>query len=279
MKTFFSKTVLACSVAAASLFTVSVAQADPIFNEFTVSHTEGTGPTAVTKTFQAVKIGGNYVEVITFGAATFDVSLFWDAGQFSANGGETALKPGVSGLLTDYGLYAFYKASGTYSASGGKTTFNFTPGTGSLNLYLDENTDTTKIANATSGTGSFNLSNTGDDILIATGNPLAGQGNLDPSLSTCSAGGGSGINCGSFGSTTSFVLTNPAGEAFFTVPSPFYDLSFQSGQLNNFQISGTQTINGNLDVVFGRVPEPSTTALLGLGLLAVGFTARRRKQS
>jgi hypothetical protein len=123
------------------------------------------------------------------------------------------------------------------------------------------------------------LANTGDDLLLATGNPLAGQGNLDPSLSTCGAGGGAGINCGSFGSTTSFLLTAPVGTGFFIAPNPFYDLSFQSGQLNNFTLSGTQVINGSLDVVFGRVPEPSTTALLGLSLLGLGFTVRRRKQS
>lgn len=276
MKKFLTKTVLACSVAAATLFTATVANAATTFNQFTVSHTEG----AVTTTFNADKITGNYVEVITFsGPGTFDVSLFWDAGQFVANGGETALKPVDSRLGIDYGIYGLYKASGTVTTVGGKTTFTFIPGTGSLSLYLDEGTNTVKTANAASGSGSFTLANTGDDLLLATGNPLAGQGNLDPTLSTCSAGGGAGINCGSFGSTTTFLLTVPVGTGFFTAPNPFYDLSFQSGQLNNFDLTGTQVINGSLDVVFGRVPEPSTTALLGLSLLGLGFTVRRRKQS
>jgi hypothetical protein len=87
-------------------------------------------------------------------------------------------------------------------------------------------------------------------MVVSNSNGLAGQGTLDPSLSTCGASGGglSGINCGSFGST------------------PFYQLSFQSGQLNNFSPAGRQVINGSLDVAFGNnVPEPASIALLGLG--------------
>lgn len=272
MKTF-SKTVLACAVSAACLFTGSVAQA-AIFNQFTFSHTEG----AVTTTLDADKITGNYVEVATFGAGTFDVSLYWRAGQFVTDGGESPYEAGVSRLGVDYGIYALYQASGTFSTSGTATTFNFTPGSGSFAVFLDENGNTTKT-NPLVGTGAFILANTGDDVELASGIALAGQGTLDPALPTCSAGGGSGINCGSFGSTTTFNLTSPDGPAFFIAPNPFYNLSFQSGQFNNFSPTGTQTINGSLDVVFSEVPEPGTTALLGLGLLGLGFTVRRRKQS
>jgi hypothetical protein len=270
MKAIVSKAVVACTVAAASLFGASASAA--VFNPFTVQ--PATGPLTVGQ-FTADKITGNYTEVATFNNdGTFNVSLYWTAGQFVTNGGNDAVGPLQSGLGVNYGLYAVYTASGVVGTSGSATTFTFLPGTGSLSLYLDDNVNTVANGRPVDGSTPFSLNNTGDDILLASGDPLSGLGTLDPNLSTC---GSNGINCGSFGSTTSFILTS-AGSSFFVAPNPFYSLSFQSGQLNNFTPTGTQVINGSLDVVFGNeVPEPASLGLLGLGLLGLGF-ARRRKQ-
>jgi hypothetical protein len=275
MKSIFTKTLLACSTAACLL--ASSAASAGIFNPFTVKPTGNPSGTQRTAPFVADKITGNYVEVATFKPdGTFAVSLFWNAGQFVTNGGTAGIGSNVTGLGFDYNMYAVYKAPGTYTP-GVKTAFQFDGSGGSLQVYLDKgaNTDLINFTKPATGAGSFAFAGSGDDIVLANGLPVSGYGLLDPTLPTC---GAAGINCGSFGSTTTFSLTAD-GKNFFVAPNPFYDLSFQSGQLNNFAPSGTQTINGSLDVSFGRVPEPASIGLLGLGLLGLGLTRRRRNQA
>jgi len=270
MKALVKKTMMACSIAAATLI-AGAATAAP-FNSFTVDPVGPLGP------FQADKILGNYTEIATFNPnGTFDVSVYFSASGFAADNGTVPLDGRETGLGNTYGLYALYKASGTVNTSGPVTTFTFVPSSrDSLTWFLDEGAVTKVSARPTAGTGDFTFTGAGDDVLIATGTPISGQGTLDPTLSTC---GSDGINCGSFGSKTTFVLDLANGQTFFTAPNPFYNISFQSGQLDNFTPSGTQTITGSLDVTFtnAAVPEPASLGLLGLGMLGLGF-ARRRKQ-
>jgi hypothetical protein len=265
----FKKTIVAASIAAATLFGASASAATVEYNPFSVN------PTGTYADFTASRIGGGYTEVATFNNdGTFNVSLYWAATSFFNNG--TPIGAGDTGLTVGYNIYAVYKAAGVVSQQGTNTKFTFLPGTGSLSMFLDQGRDTVLTGNPTDGKGDFSFTGNGNDVELAKGIALTGEGNLDPALTTC--GQSAGINCGSFGSDTSFNLT-AAGKDFFVAPNPFYNLSFQSGQLHNFTPAGTQTIIGSLDVVFdtAEVPEPASVGLLGLGMLGL-YAARRRNK-
>ena len=141
MKALLSKKMIAGAAAALSLFASAGAQAATVLPDFVVVPPGGT---RADDGFTADKITGNYTEVATFNPdGTFNVSLLWMAGQFVGNDGNTGYSASDTGLSGDYGLYATYQASGRFSTnSAGITTFRFSPGTGSFQLFLDQNNDT-----------------------------------------------------------------------------------------------------------------------------------------
>lgn len=287
-KLSMNKTALAVALTAAMGFGSTSVMA-LVLNPFTVN--EGSVPGALPLIHTNVGgFSGAYTEVATFdGLGNFSTSIRWTAGSMYDTANTvigSQLNSPIGGF--GYNMFALFVAGGTYITIAGVTTFTFNPG-GNLALFIDPDRNTTVTGGTGPSSTPVNGSTpwtvggiTGDDYQVASGAAIGGTGVLNPFLSTCESSvnpGGVGNNCGSFGVNTSFNLTNPNGPLYFTAPSPFYNLSFNSGQLKSFDVAGTQVISGSLDVNFAnRVPEPGTIALLGFGLLGMSMARRGRKQ-
>ena len=207
----------------------------------------------------ADKHNGGYKEIITFDdQGNFVANAFANMNQlFGNNGGDNL---GASSTIgANYSLYATFSAEGNLSGPvifGQEITNSASKG--SFSLFLDPNRDT-KAAD-----GDLSLSGETDDIF------LGGSSSLGRNSLVFLPGNRGGVFDFMF---YKFELTTE-GHEYFVSPQPFYSYVNVDGDFDNFAFEGTQRVTGDVSAVF--VPEPSTLAVLGLGLLGLGATSRRK---
>jgi len=281
--------------------TASLAAATPAFTIYPDAIPGITGYTSQTET----DFNGTSDALIQQTGATTQTETGWvQGGSFTNNGAGSNFT--TTGLLTEPGVANTYNLYITFTATvtgitgfGAGQTGSIAPGGFTYTVFADIGDNDTFTAGTTGPTGGTSPTVTdvgSNDVVVAVGTDLSGSAGFQAStgaptfdtvsdLILCDGTTGQGklggktvaaAGCGTFDALL-----------YFTSPSPFYDLDFDSntaGSVSDLTTDPTgtpanATLNGIVvDINFANIPEPSSLLLFGSAMLGLGVVARRRRK-